>query len=186
MTTTRWLAISALGALLVVSTVNCGGGDGITDTGSAGTNGSAGTVGQSGAAGDNGGQAGDFGGTAGTQGGGEAGTRGGEAGRQGGNTDGGAGRNGGGRDGGAAGTRGARDAGTGGGRDGGAAGTRGGRDAGAPRDATINLDAILRDANIPTCAADIKTGVACKTGTDLACTTAGGGCFCLAATWRCR
>src|SRR5450432_3331291 len=38
MTMTRWLAISALGALLVVGTVNCGGGDG-ADTGSAGTNG---------------------------------------------------------------------------------------------------------------------------------------------------
>ena len=52
----------------------------------------------------------------------------------------------------------------------------------------LNLDAILADAGITTCAASVMAGSACTSGTDTGCQQPSGGGFCFcpgAGTWSC-
>ena len=52
----------------------------------------------------------------------------------------------------------------------------------------LNLDAILADAGITTCAASVMSGSACASGTDTGCQRPSGGGFCFcsgAGTWSC-
>jgi hypothetical protein len=80
---------------------------------------------------------------------------------------------------------------TGTGGTGGGAGGFVGRDGGLP-DAFnldgLNLDAILADAGITTCAAGVANGSPCASGVDTGCLPASGGSFCFcqnAGTWSC-